>query len=67
MLDKVGLTIVCVEVIVLDVERCREGGLKRCEREEGDYVERERREKRRSNREMKNVTSTYLHVRLVSF
>ena len=41
MLDNVGLTIVCVEVIVLAVGGCRKGGLKRSEREERDYVERE--------------------------
>jgi hypothetical protein len=41
MLDNVGLTVVCVEVIVLAVEGCRKGGVECCEREERDYVERE--------------------------
>ena len=40
-------------------------GLRCGERKERDCVERKR--ERRSNREIENVKSTYLHVRLVSF
>jgi hypothetical protein len=59
MFDKVGLTVVCVEVIVLAVERVVGRGLRCGERKERGCVERRREE--RSNREMKNVKSTYLH------
>jgi hypothetical protein len=53
-----------VEVIVLVVERTRRG-LKSCGGEERECVE--RRGRRRGNREMKNVRSTYLNFKLVFF
>jgi hypothetical protein len=67
MFDKVGLTVVCVEVIVLAVERCRQGIELQRARGKRLCREEEREKERRSNREMENVKSTYLHVRLVSF